>query len=143
MSKKIISILLAVVMLLSTPLVISGSGISRGDVVLLTYGEITYRYKETATGFIMEGISSDGTIVERSVFHNGIVTQEMAGGKNDSLAYVVSDANSVAGMFSFLFDGNKELDVKALVEKAPVFQDVEMILGTLEEKDKKKFCLIK
>lgn len=100
MSKKIISILLAVVMLLSTPLVISGSGISRGDVVLLTYGEITYRYKQTATGFIMEGISSDGTIVERSVFHNGIVTQEMAGGKNDSLAYVVSDAISITDNFS-------------------------------------------
>lgn len=33
-----------------------------------------------------------------------------------------------------LFDGNKELDIEALKQKAPVFSDVEIILGTLEEK---------
>ena len=32
-----------------------------------------------------------------------------------------------------LFDGNKELDIEALKEKAPVFTDVEIILGELKE----------
>lgn len=32
-----------------------------------------------------------------------------------------------------LFDGNKELDIAALKEKAPVFSDVEIILGELAE----------
>ncbi len=34
-----------------------------------------------------------------------------------------------------LFDGNKELDVEALKKKAPVFSDVEIILGTLKDGD--------
>lgn len=46
------------------------------------------------------------------------------------------------GVETILFDGNKELDVKALVEKAPVFQDVEIILGTLEEKDMDRVDLV-
>ena len=32
-----------------------------------------------------------------------------------------------------LFDGNKDLDIKALKQKAPVFSDVEIILGELKE----------
>ena len=32
-----------------------------------------------------------------------------------------------------LFDGNKDLDINALKQKAPVFADVEIILGELEE----------
>ncbi len=32
-----------------------------------------------------------------------------------------------------LFDGNKELDIEALKQKAPVFSDVEIILGELSE----------
>lgn len=34
-----------------------------------------------------------------------------------------------------LFDGNRELDVEALKKKAPVFADVEIILGELENED--------
>ena len=34
-----------------------------------------------------------------------------------------------------LFDGNKELDVETLKKKAPVFSDVEIILGTLKDGD--------
>jgi len=32
-----------------------------------------------------------------------------------------------------LFDGNKNLDIEVLKQKAPVFADVEIILGELDE----------
>ena len=37
------------------------------------------------------------------------------------------------GIEVVLFDGNKNLDVEALKQKAPVFLDVEIILGELDE----------
>ena len=37
------------------------------------------------------------------------------------------------GIETILFDGNKDLDTKALIEKAPVFADVKIILGELSE----------
>jgi UDP-N-acetylmuramoylalanine--D-glutamate ligase len=39
------------------------------------------------------------------------------------------------GVKVVLFDGNRELDIAVLKEKAPVFSDVEIILGELDEKD--------
>lgn len=41
-----------------------------------------------------------------------------------------------------LFDGNKELDRKALLEKAPVFSDVEFILGELPEEVMERIDLV-
>lgn len=41
-----------------------------------------------------------------------------------------------------LFDGNKELDRKALLEKAPVFSDVEFILGELPEEIMERIDLV-
>ena len=40
-----------------------------------------------------------------------------------------------------LFDGNKELDIVALKEKAPVFSDVRIILGELTAKDLEQVAL--
>lgn len=45
------------------------------------------------------------------------------------------------GIETILFDGNKELDVAALREKAPVFGDVEIILGELNESDMERVDL--
>lgn len=42
------------------------------------------------------------------------------------------------GIETILFDGNKDLDVKALKAKAPVFEDVEILLGELSEEDMKR-----
>lgn len=41
-----------------------------------------------------------------------------------------------------LFDGNKDLDVAALKEKAPVFTDVEIILGELKEEVMERIDLV-
>lgn len=41
-----------------------------------------------------------------------------------------------------LFDGNQNLDVEALKKKAPVFSDVEIILGELSEKDMDSMDLV-
>lgn len=41
-----------------------------------------------------------------------------------------------------LFDGNKELDIAALKEKAPVFTDVEIILGELAEEVMERIDLV-
>lgn len=41
-----------------------------------------------------------------------------------------------------LFDGNKDLDTKALIEKAPVFSDVEIILGELPEEVMERIDLV-
>lgn len=42
------------------------------------------------------------------------------------------------GIETILFDGNKDLDVNALKVKAPVFEDVEILLGELSEEDMKR-----
>ena len=41
-----------------------------------------------------------------------------------------------------LFDGNKDLDVEALKQKAPVFSDIEIILGELKEDDMANLDLV-
>ena len=41
-----------------------------------------------------------------------------------------------------LFDGNKDLDTKALMEKAPVFSDVEIIPGDLSEEAMERIDLV-
>lgn len=41
-----------------------------------------------------------------------------------------------------LFDGNKELDIAALKEKAPVFTDVEIVLGELAEEVMERIDLV-
>lgn len=41
-----------------------------------------------------------------------------------------------------LFDGNKDLDTKALIEKAPVFSDAEIILGELPEEVMERINLV-
>lgn len=41
-----------------------------------------------------------------------------------------------------LFDGNRKLDICALKEKSPVFSDMEIILGDLEEKDMERMDLV-
>ncbi len=46
------------------------------------------------------------------------------------------------GIETILFDGNKELDTKALIEKAPVFADVEIILGELSEEAMERIDLV-
>lgn len=46
------------------------------------------------------------------------------------------------GIETILFDGNKDLDVKALIEKAPVFAEVEIILGELKEVDAERVDLV-
>lgn len=46
------------------------------------------------------------------------------------------------GIEVVLFDGNKELDVEALKQKAPVFADVEIILGDLSEEDMARMDLV-
>ncbi len=46
------------------------------------------------------------------------------------------------GIEVILFDGNKELDICALKQKAPVFSDVEIILGELAEADMDRIDLV-
>lgn len=46
------------------------------------------------------------------------------------------------GIETVLFDGNKDLDVEALKEKAPVFADVEILLGELKEQDMDRMDLV-
>lgn len=46
------------------------------------------------------------------------------------------------GIETVLFDGNKALDVPALIEKTPVFKDVEIILGELSDSDMEKLDLV-
>ncbi|MBO5070359.1 MAG: UDP-N-acetylmuramoyl-L-alanine--D-glutamate ligase [Roseburia sp.] len=46
------------------------------------------------------------------------------------------------GIETVLFDGNKNLDVEALKQKAPVFSDVEILLGELEEADMDRMDLV-
>ena len=46
------------------------------------------------------------------------------------------------GIEVILFDGNKDLDVEALKQKAPVFADVEIILGELSETDMARVDLV-
>lgn len=46
------------------------------------------------------------------------------------------------GIEAVLFDGNKELDIEALKQKAPVFADVEIILGELSEEDMARMDLV-
>lgn len=46
------------------------------------------------------------------------------------------------GITTILFDGNKELDVAALKQKAPVFEDVEIILGELGEEEMERIDLV-
>lgn len=45
------------------------------------------------------------------------------------------------GIETILFDGNKNLDVEALRVKAPVFKDVEILLGELSETDMERVDL--
>lgn len=46
------------------------------------------------------------------------------------------------GIEVILFDGNKDLDVEALKQKAPVFSNVEIILGELSEEDMARMDLV-
>ena len=46
------------------------------------------------------------------------------------------------GIETVLFDGNKDLDVKALKQKAPVFADMEILLGELREADMDRMDLV-
>lgn len=46
------------------------------------------------------------------------------------------------GIEVVLFDGNKDLDVAALREKSPVFSDVEILLGELQETDMERMDLV-
>lgn len=46
------------------------------------------------------------------------------------------------GIETILFDGNKDLDVEALKQKAPVFTDVEIILGELSAEDMERVDLV-
>lgn len=46
------------------------------------------------------------------------------------------------GIEVVLFDGNRDLDVAALKEKAPVFSDVEILLGELQEADMERMDLV-
>ena len=46
------------------------------------------------------------------------------------------------GIEVILFDGNKELDVEALKKKAPVFSDVDIVLGELSDKELEKVDLV-
>lgn len=41
-----------------------------------------------------------------------------------------------------LFDGNKELDTAALIKKAPVFADIPILLGELNESDMEELALV-
>lgn len=45
------------------------------------------------------------------------------------------------GIETVLFDGNKELDVEALKQKAPVFSNVEILLGEIAEADMNRIDL--
>lgn len=45
------------------------------------------------------------------------------------------------GIKTILFDGNKELDRKALREKYPVFEDVDIVLGELSDEDMERVDL--
>lgn len=46
------------------------------------------------------------------------------------------------GITTILFDGNKDLDIAALIEKASVFQNVEILLGELKESDMERVDLV-
>ena len=46
------------------------------------------------------------------------------------------------GIETILFDGNKNLDVAALREKAPVFENVEILLGELQESDMERVDMV-
>ncbi len=46
------------------------------------------------------------------------------------------------GIKMILFDGNKDLDVAALREKSPVFREVEILLGELQEADMERVDLV-
>lgn len=46
------------------------------------------------------------------------------------------------GIEFILFDGNQDLDTKALIEKAPVFSDARMILGEMKKEDMEQIDLV-
>lgn len=46
------------------------------------------------------------------------------------------------GIETVLFDGNKDLDIEALKKKAPVFSDMEILLGELSEQDMERMDLV-